>query len=266
MLTVKTPILKTAMSVILIVVISFSSKAQNNTNFLKNYYKFSVFGQYTVEKKGVVYKEDPSVNYGLEQYVVQHIGVSYNVYQHKNWNFKTGLIYKYKLIKEKYNFTQEQILYQNNYSFIATIDSGSRMYAIPLTAEYIVSISKRIKWEIAPSFTVAYYIGQEGGSVHSFDIDKPNPPTMLIYYDEYYKNPIFSSAEISTGFYILFKYFMLQPEFRYSKSFRDVFTGHYTVENFKTEPHNSKGTFKQSGDYWGFSLSIYLKKFNFKKK
>jgi hypothetical protein len=59
---------------------------------------------------------------------------------------------------------------------------------------------------------------------------------------------------------------MLQPEFRYSKSFRDVFTGHYTVENFKTEPHNSKGTFKQSGDYWGFSLSIYLKKFNFKKK
>ena len=77
---------------------------------------------------------------------------------------------------------------------------------------------------------------------------------------------MFFSTEISTGFYVLFKHFMLQPEFRYSKSFRNTFSGTYIVENFKTEPNNFKGSFSQSGDYWGVSLSIYIKKRGYNKR
>ena len=257
---------KTAMSILLIVVFCNKAKAQANNSFLKDYYRFGIFGQYTVEKAGVVYKEDPNVNFDLKKYVVQQTGIIFNAYQHKNWLLKTGIILKHKMTHEKYIFTRAQI--DRAYPVVRgfTFDVGARMYAIPIIAEYIVPITKRIKWEIAPSFSLAYFTGQEGSTLFSFNIDRPNPPTMEVLFDGYYKNPLFSSAEISTGFYVLFKYFMLQPEFRYSKSFRDVLTGYYTVKDFKTEPHNSKGTFKQSGDYWGFSLSIYVKKINFRKK
>ncbi len=257
-------IIKTAMSIALIACF-YNLKAQNSADFLKDYIKFSAFGQYTVEKEGVVFKEDPTVNYSINKYVVQHFGVSFNVYQTKHWNFKTGLIFKFKLIAESFLWTGEQTGAEFDYKFSSTFDSASKMNAIPLIAEYIIPISKRIKWEIAPSFTFAYFTGQEGGGGHILGFN-PNPIEMYTYFDGYDKNPLFTSAEISTGFYFLFKHFMLQPEFRYSKSFRDVFTGHYTIENLRTEPHNSKGTFKQSGDYWGFSLSIYIKKKGKNKK
>ena len=59
---------------------------------------------------------------------------------------------------------------------------------------------------------------------------------------------------------------MLQPEIRYSKSFNTIKSGSFTTENYLTKPHSSKGTFKTSGDYWGVSLSVYIKKRGKNKK
>ena len=246
----------------------FNLKVQAQTaNFLKDYYGTAAFSQFTVDKAGVVYNDDGvKPNFILESFIVPQLGVTFNVYQYKNWNFKTGFILKYKITSEKYSFLKEQTGRPYDYKFQVWFDSGSKMNAIPLIAEYILPISSKTKWLISGSFTFAYYRGQEGYDETILGKNDPNPKTLMIYYDGYDKNPLFTSAEISTGFYFLFKHFMLQPEIRYSKSFRDVLTGYYVSENFLTEPHNSGGTFKQSGDYWGISLSVYIKKRGKNKK
>jgi hypothetical protein len=253
-------------SIILTTVFLIKGFAQSN-DFLKDYYGIGAFSQFTVDKGGIVYDNNGAKpNFTLKPFIVPQLGITFPVFQYKNWNFKTGFILKYKITSEKYVFTKAQTGKPYDLIFDVDFDSGSKMNAIPLIAEYIMPISKRTKWVISGSFTFAYYRGQEGGSETYLGVNHPNPVTLLIYYDGYEKNPLFTSAEISTGFYFLFKHFMLQPEIRYSKSFRDVLTGHYTTENFLTEPHSSGGTFKQSGDYWGLSLSIYIKKRGKNKK
>ncbi|HFS67712.1 MAG TPA: hypothetical protein ENK67_05815 [Flavobacteriia bacterium] len=255
------------MSFVLTTVTLQQIKAQDKPlAFLKDYYRTAVFAEYAKNYSGQVFKEDNSINYDILDFVTPNLGVTINIYQYKNWNFKTGFVLKYKLLRQKQNLTKEQTGRPYDYKLLTTLSSDDRMNAVPLIAEYILPISKRTKWLISGSFTFAYYRGQEGGGVTIMGVNSPNPITFLKYYDGYEKNPLFTSAEISTGFYFLFKHFMLLPEIRYSKSFRDVFTGHYTIENLVTEPHNSSGTFKQSGDYWGISLSIYIKKRGKNKK
>jgi len=250
----KTLIIKTVMS-ILLVTVSTQVRSQNSNLFLQNYYKLGFFGQSGIDSKGVVKKEDSSVGYDLLKYKSYQFGLLYNIYQEKKWNFKTGFILKFKSTKEHLYFKKEQTGYNRDISFIQSTYSSSRMYSVPLITEYIIPLSNRIKWEISPSLTFSYYTGQEGDGGNFIGSAK-----IYEFYDGYKKNPLFLSAEISTGFYILFKHFMLQPELRYSKSFRPILTGYYETEGFLTEPHSSKGTFEQSGDYWGLSLSVYLKK------
>ena len=132
------------------------------------------------------------------------------------------------------------------------------VWSLPLIAEYIVPISKRIKWMVAPSFTLSIYRYFGGSGVSGRG---PTPPaTIFISYDNRSEQWFHTSAEISTGFYFLFKHFMLQPEIRYSKSFNTLKSGSYVTENYKTDPSSSTGTFTQSGDYWGVSLTVYIKK------
>ncbi len=259
--------IKTVISILLITVFFQKSMAQDNTlDFLNDYYCIGAFAQYTVDRAGVVYKQDPNLNYDLLEFSVPQLGIVINrVYQYKNFNFKTGLILKYKLIKEHLLFTKEQTGLEYDSELLSSLSSDDKIISIPLISEYVIPLSHRIKWVIGSSFSIGYYRGQEGGSVHIRGVHQ-NRTSLYIYYDGYDKNPLFTSAEISTGFYFLFKHFMLQPEIRYSKSFRDVLTGHYVTENFVTEPHNSSGTFKQSGDYWGISLSVYIKKRGKNKK
>ncbi|MCF6279184.1 MAG: hypothetical protein L3J14_02435 [Flavobacteriaceae bacterium] len=250
---------KMTMSVMLIVVFSTTGIAQENaTDFLKDYYPIGAFIQYTNNSKGTVVKEDPTVNYGLPSYVTAQYGFVYNIYQTKRWNFKTGLILKPKALKESLNFTIEQT--DANFDFpITTVLSGDdKMWSFPLIAEYIVPISNKVKWIIAPSFTISIYKDFGGSGLNSRG---PSPAARMIFVnDDRSDKPLHTSAELSTGFYFPLKHIMLQPEIRYSKSFNTLKSGSYTTENYRTTPNSSTGTFKQSGDYWGFSLTVYIKK------
>jgi len=205
--------------------------------------------------KGVVVQEDPSVNYDLIKYPTAHFGILYNIYQYKNWNFKSGMIFKPKAERKLLNFTKKQTGLNSDIKYQFTSSGGDFMTSVPLVAEYIVPISNSIKFSIAPSFSLSWYNDHGGGSGHV-----RNGAAIYAFDDDNSDKPFHASAEISAGFYFLFKHFMLHPEFRYSKSFKDIKTGYYITENYLTEPHSSKGTYKQTGDYWGLSLSLYLKK------
>lgn len=247
--------LKTTMSILLIVVFSTTGTAQENaTDFLKEYYPIGVFGQYTNNSKGTVVKEDLTVNYDLLSYVTAQYGFVYNVYQTKRWNFKTGIILKPKMEKVGLHFTKEQTGRDFDFRYTATVSGDDKMWSFPLIAEYIVPLSDKVKWVIAPSFTISIYKDFGGNGL--------NARTAKIWHinDDRSDVPLHTSAEISTGFYFSFKHIMLQPEIRYSKSFNTLKSGNYTTENYLTTPNSSTGTFKQSGDYWGFSLTVYIKK------
>jgi len=247
---------KTTMSILLMVVFITKVQGQESvTNFLKEYYAVGTFGQYTNNVKGEVIKEDPTVNYDLLSYVTPQYGIVYNVYQTNQWNFKTGLILKQKKEKVALNFTKEQTGSNVNYIYDETVSGDDKMWSFPLITEYIIPLSNKVKWVIAPSFTVSIYKDFGGNGLNSI-------AGVKIWHinDDRSNKPLHTSAEISTGFYFLFKHFMLQPEIRYSKSFNTLKSGSYITENYRTEPSSSTGTFKQSGDYWGLSLSIYIKK------
>ncbi len=253
---------KTTMSILLIVVLTTTIHAQENaTDFLKDYYPVGAFVQYTNNAKGEVVKEDPTVNYDLLSYVSAQYGIAFNVLQSKKWNFKIGLVLKDKKEKVAFNFTQEQTGGNVNYIYTETVSGDDTMWSFPLIAEYIVPISNKVKWIIAPNFTVSYYKDFGGYGLNSREGTR-----IWNFIDNRSKKWFHSSAEISTGFYFLFKHIMLQPEIRYSKSFNTLKSGSYTTENYRTNPSSSTGTFTQNGDYWGFSLTIYVKKKGKNKK
>ncbi len=257
MYLLKNSILKTAMSLVLIVVFNSKTTAQEKmsaTGFLKDYYRISGFSQYTNNRAGTVVKEDPTVNYDILSNITPQLGLLINVYQTNHWNFKTGIVLKPQILKEGYIFTREQTGLDIDFSYSTELSGDDTIWSLPLVAEYIVPLNNRIKWMLAPSFTISNYRDFGGSGLNA------RRARILSIMDDRSSKPLHTSAELSTGFYVLFKYFMLQPEFRYSKSFNTIKSGSFTTENFLTVPDGSTGSYKISGDYWGVSLNIYIKK------
>ncbi len=246
------------LSLLLIVVFITKIEAQEKaTDFLKDYYPIAAFGQYTKNKAGTVIKEDPTVNYEILSNVTPQYGLRINVYQIKNWNFKTGFLIKPVTHSTGFHFTKEQTGSVRDYKYSThTSCQPCSVLSIPLIAEYIIPINNRIKFLVGSSFYVSHYYTNTGGS--QFNLRR----NTSIFTNDHDRNDklLLTGAEFSTGFYFLFKHFMLQPEFRYSKSFSTLTSGDFTTENYLTEPHSSKGSYKVSGDYWGISLSVYIKK------
>jgi hypothetical protein len=259
----KNNILKIAMSLVLIVVFNNWATAQEKesaTAFLKDYYRISGFGQYTNNRAGTVSKEDPTVNYDVLSNITAQYGLLINVYQTNRWNFKTGIILKPLIFSLGLNFTKEQTGFDIDIPYSTHLSGDDTIWSLPLVAEYIIPLNNRIKWMVAPSFTISNYRYFGGNELNR------RRASIFTTFDDRSSKPIHTSAELSTGFYVLFKYFMLQPELRYSKSFNTIKSGSFTTENFLTVPDGSKGSYKISGDYWGFSLNIYIKKFGKNKK
>jgi len=251
---IKNSILKTAMGILLIVVFIQKTEAQEQaTAFLKDYYAVSAFGQYTRMKAGIVIKKNPTINYNVLSSTTPQYGLLVNVYQTRHWNFKTGVLLKPQVLTEEFNFTREQTGLDFDYSYQTSLSGDETVWSIPLIAEFVIPINKHIKWMVAPSFSISNYQYFGGSGLTVIDDAR-----MDFIRDDRSDKPLHTSAEISTGFYILFKHFMLQPELRYSKSFNTYKTGSYIANNLTSI--NTTGTFSISGDNWGFSLNIYVKK------
>jgi hypothetical protein len=237
----------------------YAQEKESATAFLKDYYRISGFSQYTHNRAGTVSKEDPTVNYDVLSNITAQYGLLINVYQTNRWNFKTGIILKPQILKERYNFTREQTGLDIDFSYYTRLSGDDTIWSLPLVAEYIIPLNNRIKWMVAPSFTISNYRDFGGSGLNA------RRARLVFIMDDRSSKPIHTSAELSMGFYVLFKFFMLQPEFRYSKSFNTIKSGSFTTENFLTVPDGSTGSYKISGDYWGVSLNIYIKKFGKKK-
>lgn len=247
---------KTAMSLLLIVVFTNVLYAQKNTtSFLKDYFLLGTFTQYTNNFNYDLYLEDPTVNLEYLPYNSLQFGVVVNVYQTKKFNFKTGFIFKPRFNKKRIIFTSQQTNLPYDATIITIGSSGLKLKEIPLIAEYIVPISNKIKWYIAPGFSINWMKDYGGGEGNIL-----NGAGVFVTYDDLSDNIFFFDFNLGTGFYFLLKPFLLQIGFRYSKSLTPVEKGDILIDNFQTVPHSSTGTMKESGDYYGIYLSIFIKR------
>ena len=99
-------------------------------------------------------------------------------------------------------FTKEQTSGNLDYIYEEFVSGDDTMCLFPLITEYIVPLSDKVKWIIAPSFTLSIYkdFGGEGTRIIHINDDKSN-------------KPLHTSTELSTGFYFPFKHFMLQQKY-----------------------------------------------------
>jgi len=249
-------------NIILLLILNFGAtlySQENTTQFLNQYKKWSVFWQYTLNKAGTVKKQDNSVQFSVPLYVNKRFGILYNVYKTNQLNFKAGVLYEIKSNVTNIIFTKEQTGWYKDFEYpIILYDNETKMWSIPLIVEYIKPLSKNIKWVIGTNITISYYTSFFGNVEVPFEYDSTK--SILITYNNLSKNPIHTSGEISAGFYFLLKPLLLQTELRYSKSFSTLKSGSYLTKNFINSANNTTGTYKQSGDYFAFSLTVTFRK------
>ena len=245
------------MSLVLTVFLSISIRSQEVTDFINDYYRISVQGNYLSFKAGETNSfKDPIVSYTITKSPGALYGIGINVWNTKHWNFKTGFLLKYNEIAEHYFFPKEQSQYPIDIGYSTRFSDYGKIITIPINVEYIFSISKNIKPYLTSGFSIGYY-REYGGS----GLEGLGGALIENIYDDMSDKPFYSNFEVGGGFYFPLKHLMIQAQFAYSKSFTNILEGSYTVSNIVGQDYTSTtGTLSQSGDYWAVGLSFYFKK------
>ncbi len=191
--------LKTAIRLLLIVVFTQATFSQeSNTAFLKDYFLVGGFMQYTHNFNYSLFLEDPTVNLEFLPYKTLQFGVLINVYQTKHFNFKTGLIFKPRTNVKRIVFTAAQTGLDYDLELNTLGSSGLKLKEFPLMAEYIIPISKKIKWSVTPGFSINWMKDYGGGEGNI-----RNGAGIFVFYDDLSNKPFFFDVHIGTGFYFL---------------------------------------------------------------
>jgi len=260
----KTNLLKITMGFLLMVVFnSIHLTAQNAENLFKTHYKWGVTGQFNTFKAAEITEipNNNSVEYAILKDQKMAIGLNYNFYQYKNWNFRAGLQLQWFGNAEEKFIAEEETILPSDYGLWSRVEHDHLIY-LPLTAEYVFLETGSFYFALGGGLGLTYYHYYEALSDGGIAINDVQVFSVLYDSDE---NPFYGSTHLESSIFFKRKSFMLQASVIYNKSFKSYRTGHYTFMNLQQSP-NVTGTIDQSGDYLGVSLTFYLKKINFKKK
>jgi len=264
----KIKFLKITMGFLLMVV--FGSKhitAQNAKDLFTTHFKWGVTGQFNTFKAADITEtpENPNVKYAILKSQLMAVGLSYNFYQYKNWNFRAGLQLQWFGNAQELYLAKEEIVIPYDYADWARINHDLLVY-VPVTAEFVFLRTGSFYFTLGGGFGLTYYAYDKITRVLS--IGNTTAPTIeeqvfnVIYYNS--KPPFYGSAHIEGSIFFKRKSFLLQASLIYNKSFKSYRTGTYTFMNLQVSP-DVTGTIDQSGDFLGVSLTFYLKKIDFKK-
>jgi len=195
-----------------------------------------------------------------------NIGFEFNINPHKEWSFKTGLLFGYEPTYY-FDFTikKEDLL---SYGFTEDLKTE------PCTLEYLMpSLSVPISIELKRMLTtktffnvnigLKFMIFPPAGEAITYSvIDETNNIGAEVFgsYADTSNNQFYqTNLQMGAGVYFLFDKMMIQTNIVYNKSFKDLFQGEFQFDNLDvSEP--TRGYYKVSGDYIGLSATIYLKK------
>jgi len=247
--------LKVTMGILLIVIFKIENvKAQNAEDLFKNHHKWGITGQYNIfSEADITPTNNNRINYEIFKNKRFAIGLDYNFYQHRKWNFKVGLQLQWFGNDAGYTILEEENITPFNIgNFYRT--EHDRILHLPFGVEYV--FLKRGKFFIS-------FGGGAGISYYQFDAvtfdSSINDVPIFISNYENSKSPFYSSGHLETSIYFKRKSFMFQASLIYNKSFKSYRKGNYEFLNLEISP-DTKGEIDQSGDFMGVSLTVYLKK------
>ena len=234
-------------------------KSYAQSDFIKDYAFWGVNGVFVQYDKG-------KTNYGVTDspvtmYHMQtpsfNLGLSLNVYHHKRFIVKTGFGIRYIYEKQRYHIDYDQTYSPYGNDFIIESSSDDVVMYIPIRLDYLVYKKLFIFTSINPGYYKEY-----GGK--SYDL-KDTIEIFQTYPEQ--DNWLYLDLEFGFGMYLPTKFALFQPYLYYNKSFHNMWQGTIKIKGIKHRPYTEiNGTFEQSGNYLGFGLNIYPKKFWKKSK
>tara|TARA_R110000868_G_scaffold119876_2_gene318084 strand:+ start:1374 stop:2162 length:789 start_codon:yes stop_codon:yes gene_type:complete len=229
--------------------------AQHAKTLFNNHHKWGVVIQYNVfDAANITPTNNPNINYEIFKSKMFALGIAYNFYQYKNWNFKAELQLQWFGNLEGLTILEPENIVPFNYEDLSRTEHDKTGY-LPLTAEYVFLNTGSFSFSIGGGLGLTYYwhYDIEGSSGLAI-----NDVTLFEAYERTDYPLFYLSNHLQASIYLKRKSFMLQTSLIYKKSYTSFRTGTYEFKNLKVSP-DVKGAFDQSGDFLGISLTIYPK-------
>ncbi len=248
-LIIKLNIISTGLLLVLIT----NMHAQVYKQKLDDYTFFGVHSSYVYFSKGNTdYSvDDTPVTYVYCGYPSYELGGVIRVFKTKKLNFYTGFFARHLYMVSKEYIESKQAA-NFPYAWTIELDFGANLWSVPFRMEYFVYKKLFVYTSIVPGFYHEY-----GGSGYS---QRNNIEIFDYNYER--KKTLYMNSEFGFGIYLPSKFVLFQPYVYYNKSFRDMWVGNLVITGIKNKPYTEvTGKLKQSGNFIGFGLNIYPKKF-----
>lgn len=253
--------MKKSVFIILISLPIFTISQNEEEDYFDYFYKYSDWGfsANIVSYRNINFERNTITEISAERYKGVQLGASYHIHKGNELSFNTGVLVNY-MPKTRLFFTlRREDVYIESQKYFQGDLAGQLSVQTPVNLE----IKKRLGHFI-------YFNANAGAVLHFLDKDfesleysindensSDNINVFSLVYDDDIETHI--SARLSAGIYILFKDFMLKTNLIYDKLFNAIFESEYRLETLTT-PEPVIGNFKFSGDYIGFSTTVFFKK------
>lgn len=252
---------QTVASLLLATVFFLQLNAQENEreNYAKQIFKtYYKFGLVVGTSSLAVTNEENAVKYEFKRPQTFDIGVEYNFYQIKNWNFRAAFILQnYTLVNEQYLKKEDIPSLYNDES--QTIWFGPfQQFKIPMYADYFLQIGNKtsFNFSLGPEFII-YPDDPTSGSTGVNGVEYIS--------EEGFGGGLFVGLNGSIGFNWKMKGLLLKSFITYHYQNEVLYTNTVTTSNLEVSP-NTVSKHEITGDYFMFGVSVYPSKSLFKKK
>ncbi|WP_298499099.1 hypothetical protein [uncultured Algibacter sp.] len=234
-----------------------SVKAQNSNRLFNKHHKWGAVTQYNIfDSANISPNNNPNVNYEIFKSKLFALGIVYNFYQYNNWNFNAELQLQWFGDMESITILEAENITSFNYVDLSNTEHDKTGY-LPLTAEYIFYETGSFSFGIGAGVGLTYYWHYDISGSSSLTI---NDVTLFEAFEIDDYQLFYLSNHLQASVYFKREKFMLKASVVYKKSHTSFREGYYEFKNLELSP-DFQGIFDQSGDFLGFSLSIYPKKY-----
>lgn len=243
----------------LLITTFFYGNSQNLESF-QGYKNWGISVNPIVFRKASITR-DGNTDLNNRTIVSAQLGIKYNFFNNKSFSVNTGL--KFTLqpqMNSNFELSQEDV-YASFGGFKEYIKEYSSVYiSVPLNIEYRKSITNKLIFNSSLGLEISYITNSRDDisiQLSSSELDETRE-VFAAYYETQDKQ-LQGALSISGGFYIQFSGLMSQLNLIYSKSFTNLLEGEYQFGNLLVSDP-TRGDYNLSGDYFGLSTTIYLKK------
>jgi len=240
-------------SMLIVVFCVTTTNAQNAEKLFKNNYKWGLTAQFNIFSGSKNSGNNDNFYYKLAKSKMPSVGVQYNFYQYKNWNFKADVQLQWFGDKDRFFIAGEETVLSSYWSDLSYSNLELILY-VPVTVEYVFSSNKKINFSIGGGLGISYFKFNES-AFSSFSLNH-----ILIFSNYYHGNgDYYTSGHLEAGIYYKTKGgTMFKTSLLYKKSFKDFRTGETQFLNLQQSPDTTI-KLEQTGNFIGLSTTIYFK-------